>query len=649
MDIENIIRSLFPVLALKRAKARAMTRLYDAAQTSSHHKAVKSGGYSGDAVMSNAGSKLRSWCRYLDENHDIAIGILDTLCDRIIGAGLTIEPMVSSKTGVLNEKVNQQLRDLWTQFWMRPEVTRELPGNEVERMLCRSWLRDGEVLTQHVMGVRSDLVHSSAVPYSIELIEADMLPFDLEDGNIINGVEKNAWGKPIAYHLLKEHPGDVMLPYSRTTSATKRVSADIITHLKLSRRIKQTRGVPILHGVIQRLADIKDYEESERIAARIAASFTAFIRRDVDFAQELDIDATSRTFAMNSGMIFDNLLPGESVETIGTDRPNTNLGTFRNDQLRAVAAGSSTHYSAISNTYDGTYSAQRQEMVEAAPGYGRMNKFFVHSQMMPIWRNFVDMARVSGQLKIPAGIDEATLYAPMIRAPGMPWIDPKKEVEADALAVEKGFKSRPQVIRERGGDPAAVDKERENDKAAPVVEAPKAPEAPAEEPEDEENIKKLDAVIEEVKEIRFQRAVNAPEMPDVVVNIAPAPAPDVNVSNRFDMPEYKAPVVNIDNKAPDVNIAVPDQAAPVVNITNDVRAQDAPNVVVNVPTQPVPDVVVNNQVDVSVPDQPAPVVNVAAAALPEVKVNVEMKEPAKKVKFKRDKDGKITDASITDN
>ena len=62
----------------------------------------------------------------------------------------------------------------------------------------------------------------------------------------------------------------------------------------------------------------------------------------------------------------------------------------------------------------------------------------------------------------------------MMRAPGLPWVDPKKEIEADKLAVEAGFKSRPQVIRERGGDPAAVDKERENDTSAPVVDQPMA-------------------------------------------------------------------------------------------------------------------------------------------------------------------------------
>jgi lambda family phage portal protein len=167
-------------------------------------------------------------------------------------------------------------------------------------------------------------------------------------------------------------------------------------------------------------------------------------------------------------MIFDNLLPGEKPELIGSDRPNSGLGDFRDSMLRACAAGTSTNASSISRNYDGSYSAQRQEMVEGRPAYQRMANYFIDIQMLPIWRNFVDMSITAGLVSIPANIDKASLYNPHIRGPGMPWIDPKKEMEADVLAVDNAFKSRQQVIRERGGDPVQVDKERAMDTAAPV-------------------------------------------------------------------------------------------------------------------------------------------------------------------------------------
>ena len=258
-----------------------------------------------------------------------------------------------------------------------------------------------------------------------------------------------------------------MYPYVQTNLKVKRVSADDITHLKLTKRLKQTRGVPILHGIITRLDDIKDYEESERIAARVAAAFTGYIKRSADFSQDLAAATGDRSLEMSAGMIFDNLLPGEEVGTIGTDRPNTGLSEFRNSQLRACAAGTGTNYSSISKDYNGTYSAQRQEMVESGPAYERMRNLFIEVQMRPIYERFVMLA-TQRLVRIPSNIDLATLYHVDMRGPGLPWIDPKKEVEADALMVNNGFASRHGIIRKRGGDPAMIDKQIEADEFIPT-------------------------------------------------------------------------------------------------------------------------------------------------------------------------------------
>ena len=58
-------------------------------------------------------------------------------------------------------------------------------------------------------------------------------------------------------------------------------------------------------------------------------------------------------------------------------RPNPNLITFRNGQLRAFAAGISASYSSVSRNYDGTYSSQRQELVEQWVHYACLTDDFV--------------------------------------------------------------------------------------------------------------------------------------------------------------------------------------------------------------------------------------------------------------------------------
>lgn len=458
-------------IARKIKKARDVLRYYDAAQSSNYHKVIRGGGNSGDSVTHGAVKSLRSWSRYLDENHDLTIGIFDNLVNRIVGAGLTIEPIVKRKNGNLWSQVNDQLRDLWLEFWRRPEVTGEIPGNEVERLLVRSWLRDGEVLTNHVMGTGPAIRHNSRVPYSLELLEADYLPMDLNGSgdNIVHGVEKNTWGRPLAYHVYKEHPGNTLVPFNKTTFNTKRVSADFITHLKFVRRLRQTRGVPIIHGIINRMDDIKDYSESERIKARVNAAFTSYVKRTADYTGEVDANGNI-PFEMQSGMIFDGLKVGEELGSVGTDTPNPNLGPFIAEMMRAAASGTGTSYSSISKHYDGNYSAQRQELVEAREGYKKLLNFFLGVQMQPTWKNFIDMVVTARLFIMPAGVTLQQLYASVdMRGPSVDWIDPKKESEAAVIDVNNGFKSRHQVIRERNGNPRLVDTELAADEFTPAA------------------------------------------------------------------------------------------------------------------------------------------------------------------------------------
>lgn len=483
LSLDGLIRALSPQWGLRRELAR---RTYEAIQSTPQRR-PKGNNSSANAALYPAGDKLRAYARHLDENHDLAIGILDTLVNNIVGTGITVEPMVARKNGALVEKLNDQIRTLWDAWADRPEVTRTYALPSVERLACRSWLRDGEVLAQLVNGRRADLAHTTEVPFSIEMLEADFLPTDYVDEKkgIWHGVQMDAWGAPRIYWLHKQHPGDKSSFAISTAANLKTIKAEDAIHLKFARRFHQVRGVSIFHGVLGRLDDIKMYEESELIAARVAAAFTAFIKKSADLAGATTNAAGNRSFEMSPGFVFDNLLPGEDVGMISSDRPNTNLAAFVGDQMRRVASGTGTSASSISKRYDGTYSAQRQEMVEVAPNYKVMRDYFIAHFMQPIYRRFIDMAVMSGQINVPAGVDA---YKCAWFGVGQPWIDPEKETKADALAVESRFKSRHQIIRERGGDPRQVDeqlkREREQDKANGVEPIVKKPEAPAEEPAD---------------------------------------------------------------------------------------------------------------------------------------------------------------------
>jgi lambda family phage portal protein len=180
----------------------------------------------------------------------------------------------------------------------------------------------------------------------------------------------------------------------------------------------------------------------------------------------------------NPGMVFDDLLPGESVEMVGSARPNTGLEEFRNSQLRAIASGTGTSYSGISRNYNGTYSSQRQELVESWVGYELMREYLYGAFYLPVWQRFVRMAFAAG-LVDKASIDLATLFDVDFVGPKMPWIDPVKEVEANVKAIDAGLTSRHMVIRESQLDPALVDQQITADKLRAKLKAEANPPAPA--------------------------------------------------------------------------------------------------------------------------------------------------------------------------
>ena len=162
---------------------------------------------------------------------------------------------------------------------LSPEVTQQHDWVACERLIARAWFRDGEALLQELKGIVPTLNHGTRIPYSVELIEADLLPVDLndKDAGITQGVERNVWGRVRAYHLLKEHPGD--LNFMHLFKHTKRVDASNILHPKIVKRFKQARGVSIFAPMMKRIEGIKDYEESELVAARVAAAMCGYIKK----------------------------------------------------------------------------------------------------------------------------------------------------------------------------------------------------------------------------------------------------------------------------------------------------------------------------------------------------------------------------------
>lgn len=476
--LDRAIGAIAPQYAIKRMQVRKqINNFYEAAIPSRlHGRKVNSS--EPDDVTSPAQETLRDQARVFEQNYDIGRGVLSVLVANTVGDGIKPTPMVKDKNGDLAKDFNDALKGLWKEWIKNPEVTGDFDYYSAQRMLARSLYRDGEVLVQYLEGNVARLDHQTIVPLSLELIESDYLPMDLDDDKqgIVQGVKKNQWGRATAYRIYKGNPSSTAITAVRDTKA---VPAARMVHMKIIDRIRQTRGISIFASVLNRFDDIKEIDENERVAARVAAAMAGFIKKgspDQYLAPETGF--AEREMEFQPGMIFDQLQIGEEIGTIDTTRPNNALIPFRADQLKAVAGGVQASYSSISKNYDGTYSSQRQELVEQYASYGILWAYLKEREARPTWERFVRMAVASKAVDIE-GVDMMTINEVEFTRPPLTWIDPKKEMDAIEKELALNLVSKSDVISRRGGDPSEVFKKIAEEKTlfeelgiAPVIEEP---------------------------------------------------------------------------------------------------------------------------------------------------------------------------------
>lgn len=452
--LDKALAFVSPLAALKRVHARHVLARYEAATPSRTRKVTRDNSTS-EVQVSRDAATVRAVARSMERDHDLVRGALTKLTTFVVGpSGIGIEPQPRTADDTIHDDTARALLNLWRDWCRRPEVTHTLGWQKVQRLACRHWLRDGEFFAQVIEGPNPTLDHGTQVPLSLELLEADMCPLDyVRDTPVIEaGIERNAWGRPLAYYLWKTHPGAGRATLSDT--ALKRVPADRILAVAIRDRFSGLRGISQLASAIRRIEDIKDYEDSERIAARIAAAIAAYVKRDKDMEWSPPVEdegASPAKLRLAAGTVFEKLAPGESIEMLNPNRPNSALEAFRDSQLRAVASGISLSFSSLSGNYRGTYSSQRQELVESWLLYQELTADFVAQFVQPVWERFVRTAVAAGLVKVPREVRAETIAQAEFRGPAMPWINPLHEADALRVMARSGFRSAQSIISERGG------------------------------------------------------------------------------------------------------------------------------------------------------------------------------------------------------
>lgn len=434
-------------------------RLFDAAQTSDILAGFRSTNSSIDQDILSQLDRLRGRSRNLAQNNDHMRRFLQMCVANIVGPqGFTLQCQArdgDTPDGLANRLIERSFAE-----WARRgtcDVTGALSFVDVQSLAVETTARDGECLVRRVRGKGV----KNKWRFALQVIDIDRLPVNMNrhlgnGGAIRMGVELDAVGRPVAYHLLTAHPGNVS---GGDPQRTERVPAEDVIHLFRPMRPEQRRGVPWAHTAMIRLEMLGKFEDAAVVAARKGAETLGFfVTPDGQPAIVDALDSAGNPITTSVPGQYDTLPAGTTFAPHDTKYPSDNYGPFLQWCLRSIASGLGVAYVSLANDLTGvSYSSIRSGVLEERDMWMGMQNWFSEAFLRAVFLDWLQTSLLAGAITYPQG---ATLPAAKLekfsehtwQARRWAWVDPLKDVQANIEAVKAGLKSRRAVIAEQGDD-----------------------------------------------------------------------------------------------------------------------------------------------------------------------------------------------------
>lgn len=366
------------------------------------------------------------------------------------------------------------------------DVERKQTVSQMLRLGFRHKLLDGDSLL--VLQYRRDRLGPGRGQYAttVQVVDPDRLSnpqqnFDMP--NVRGGVEIDADGAPIAYHIREAHIGDwwsgaKTMTWQRIPRETS-WGRPIVIHDFDMERGAQHRGVGILAPIVQRLKMLIKYDESELEAAILNAIFGAYVESPYDAqmvssalgdtgfgdGEELSAYQTQRSeyyqdkrLNLQNGARIPHLFPNEKIVTLDAARPTSNFDGFESAVLRNIAAATGLSTQQVTQDWsDVNYSSARAAMLEAWKTLTRRRDDFATGTAQPVAAAFVEEIHSIESLPLPSGApDFLEAKAAYCRArwmgPGRGWVDPVAEKKGAILGLDAGLSTLEMEVAENAGE-----------------------------------------------------------------------------------------------------------------------------------------------------------------------------------------------------
>lgn len=390
-------------------------------------------------------------------------GAIGSVVDHAIGTGLTYQSRIDAAVLGLDEDAaaawqdNTERRFHFYAKSVNCDITRQQDLYKQQRMVLQSMLESGDLLALMVN------VSIPGWPYSlaVQTVEADRIcnpDFAQDTDTRIAGIDFNAAGAAVTYHIAKFHPGNVRMrgkqKWASVAAFGARSGRRNAIHIFERTRPGQVRGVPFLAPVIEALKQISRYTEAELQAAVVNAVFAVFMKMDASAFEDLFDDKAANAYlesasgwngkidgnGIDNGGKVVNLMPGEEPVTVTPGRPNPAFDPFFNAIASQIGTALGIPFEVLIKRFNSSYSASKAAFLEAWRFFYRMRDFIATEFCQPVFEAWLDEEVAAGRIAAPGYFAD-----PMLREAwcGAEWVgdgpgslDPLKDVKAARERVD---------------------------------------------------------------------------------------------------------------------------------------------------------------------------------------------------------------------
>ncbi|NRP70194.1 hypothetical protein ILFOPFJJ_01072 [Ensifer psoraleae] len=392
-----------------------------------------------------AGASLRGRARYLANNNPWIANAVGNWTGALVGSGImptSQHPDAAARKALstlFNTWAEESDTDARTTFW----------GLQAD--IARGLVVDGEAFVQFL---DSDGLRVRLIPP--ELIDESMTRELGNGGVIVQGVEFDADGRRVAYHVLSSRPHDQFATYAPPV----RIDASEILHVMKPLAAGQVRGVSWLAPVILPASELDQLLDALLVGVKVAAMHAGFLI-DQNGTSGEPFDGTGEGGVLEAGLEPGTLrrLPTGMDIKFSTPQQTAEVAAFLRLNLQQLAAGLGlpTHF--VDGDLTGAnYSSLRAGLL---PFRQRVEQIqygtFVPQFLAPVWRRVISYAVLSAELD--AGDFGREWLAVEWLPPKPLQVDPLKDTQATVAEIEAGLTSRRKAVAERGWSIEQLDEE----------------------------------------------------------------------------------------------------------------------------------------------------------------------------------------------